>query len=167
MNTEDFANSLVEGLVYAPIYKKNAPMKFGKPATGKNPLEASYERQFDAADVVLALRKNPDLQAVGLFTGIRGKGIVILDVDKNHEELLKRWGKTLDYAPKVISPKKNAAKYIFRVPEELWGSVKGHGLNKEGYEILWGPNRQGVFLGVYPGHSISNTPSGHYSLQGS
>ena len=167
MNTEDFANSLVEGLVYAPIYKKHAPMKFGKPATGKNPLEASYERQFDAADVVLALRKNPDLQAVGLFTGIRGKGIVILDVDKNHEELLKRWGQTLDHAPKVISPKENAAKYIFRVPEELWGSVKGHGLNKEGYEILWGPNRQGVFLGVYPGHSISNTPSGCYSLQGS
>ena len=140
MNTEDFANSLVEGLVYAPIYTKGSLMKSGKPATGKNPLEESYDREFGPADVALALRKNPDLQAVGLFTGIRGKGIVILDVDKNHQKLLQGWGNTLDNAPQITSPKKNAAKYIFRVPEELWGAVKGHGLRQEDggdYEILW------------------------------
>ena len=117
MNTEDFANSLVEGLVYAPIYTKGSLMKSGKPATGKNPLEESYDREFGPADVVLALRKNPDLQAVGLFTGIRGKGIVILDVDKNHKNLSKQWGSTLANAPKITSPKKNAAKYKFRDPE--------------------------------------------------
>jgi len=169
MNTEDFANSLVEGLVYAPIYKKGSLMNSGRPATGKNPLEESYEREFGPADVILAFKKNPDLQAVGLFTGIRGKGIVILDVDKNHENLSKQWGSTLEKAPKIVSPKKNAAKYIFRVPEELWGSVKGHGLRQEDggdYEILWGPNRQGLLMGAYPGHKRTNTPEGHYLLQG-
>ena len=169
MNTEDFANSLVEGLVYAPIYKKGSLMNSGRPATGKNPLEESYEREFGPADVVLAFKKNPDLQAVGLFTGIRGKGIVILDVDKNHENLSKQWGSTLEKAPKIVSPKKNAAKYIFRVPEELWGSVKGHGLRQEDggdYEILWGPNRQGLLMGAYPGHKRTNTPEGHYLLEG-
>ena len=167
MNTEDFANSLVEGLVYAPIYKKGSLMKSGKQATGKNPLEESYDREFGPADVALALRKNTDLQAVGLFTGIRGKGIVILDVDKNHQKLLQGWGNTLDNAPQVTSPKKNAAKYIFKIPEELWGSVKGHGLRQEDggdYEILWG--RQGVLMGVYPGHKRTNTPEGHYLLKG-
>ena len=144
-------------------------MKSGKPATGKNPLEESYDREFGPADVVLALRKNPDLQAVGLFTGIRGKGIVILDVDKNHENLSKQWGSTLENAPKIVSPKKNAAKYIFRVPEELWGAVKGHGLRQEDggdYEILWGPNRQGLLMGAYPGHKRTGTPEGHYLLEG-
>jgi len=167
MNTEQLANSLVEGLVYAPIYRKNSLMLSGKPATGKNPLEESYEREFGPADVALALKKNPDLQAVGLFTGIRGKGIVILDVDKNHQKLLQGWGNTLDDAPQITSPKKNAAKYIFRLPEELWGSVKGHGLRQEDggdYEILWG--RQGVLMGVYPGHKRTNTPEGHYLLKG-
>jgi len=142
-------------------------MLSGKPATGKNPLEESYEREFGPADVALALKKNPDLQAVGLFTGIRGKGIVILDVDKNHQKLLQGWGNTLDDAPQITSPKKNAAKYIFRLPEELWGSVKGHGLRQEDggdYEILWG--RQGVLMGVYPGHKRTNTPEGHYLLKG-
>jgi len=167
MNTENFANSLVEGLVYAPIYRKGSLMKSGKPATGKNPLEESYDREFGPADVALALRKNSDLQAVGLFTGIRGKGIVILDVDKNHQKLLQGWGNTLDDAPQITSPKKNAAKYIFKLPEELWGSVKGHGLRQEDggdYEILWG--RQGVLMGVYPGHKRTNTPEGHYLLKG-
>jgi len=167
MNTENFANSLVEGLVYAPIYRKGSLMQSGKPATGKNPLEESYDREFGPADVALALRKNPDLQAVGLFTGIRGKGIVILDVDKNHQKLLKQWGNTLENAPQITSPKKNAAKYIFRLPEELWGSVKGHGLRQEDggdYEILWG--RQGVLMGAYPGHKRTNTPEGHYLLKG-
>jgi len=167
MNTENFANSLVEGLVYAPIYRKGSLMKSGKPATGKNPLEESYDREFGPADVALALRKNPDLQAVGLFTGIRGKGIVILDVDKNHQKLLQGWGNTLDDAPQITSPKKNAAKYIFKLPEELWGSVKGHGLRQEDggdYEILWG--RQGVLMGAYPGHKRTNTPEGHYLLKG-
>jgi len=168
MNTEHLTSPLVEGLVYAPIYKKGSLMISGKPATGKNPLEESYDREFGPADVALALRKNTDLQAVGLFTGIRGKGVVILDVDKNLRNLLKTWGDSLDNAPTITSPKKNAAKYIFRIPEDLWGSVRGHGLRQENggdYEILWG--RQGVLVGAYPGHNRTKTPEGHYSLSGS
>ena len=167
MNNDHLTKPLVEGLVYAPIYKKTALMQSGKPATGKNPLEESYDREFGPADVAIALKKNPALQAVGLFTGIRGKGIVILDVDKNHQKLLQGWGNTLENAPQITSPKKNAAKYIFKIPEELWGSVKGHGLRQEDggdYEILWG--RQGVLMGAYPGHKRTNTPEGHYLLKG-
>ncbi len=169
MNIEHLTKPLVEGLVYAPIYKKGSLMNSGKPATGKNPFEESYDREFGPADVAVALRKNPDLQAVGLFTGIRGKGIVILDVDKNLRKLLKVWGNTLEDAPKVTSPKKNAAKYIFRIPENLWGEVKGHGLREEyggEYEILWNNSRQGVITGAYPGHKRSRTPEGHYLLNG-
>ena len=145
-------------------------MLSGKSATGKNPLEESYDREFGPADVALALRKNSDLRAIGLFTGIRGKGVVILDVDKNLKNLQKIWGDSLKDAPKIKSPKKNAAKFIFRVPEELWGVVKGHGLREENggeYEILWNNSRQGVFVGAYPGHPRTQTPEGSYELHGS
>ena len=139
MSNLNLANFLVEGLVYAPIYKKNATMISGRKATGKNPLEDSWDRDFGPADVELALRKNPNLQAVGIYTGIRGKGIVILDVDGDLKGLQKQWGHTLKGAPKITSTKKNAAKYLFRIPENLWSEVKGHGLRKdEGseYEII-------------------------------
>ncbi len=166
MSIQELTNPLVEGLTYAPIYKKGASMRSGRKATGKNPFEESWDRDFDKADVELVLNKNPDLQAVGLYTGIRGKGIVILDVDKNLKKLSKVWGNSLDNAPKVESTKANAAKFIFRVPQNLWGEVKGHGLRKEDggdYEILWG-RRQGVIVGAYPGGHSST--EGIYTLTG-
>ena len=165
MKFQEFVKALPEGLVYAPIYAKGTSMLSGKPATGKNPLEASYEQKFGPADVALAIQRNPDLQAVGVFTGIRGNGIVILDVDRNLSKYLKAWGSSLDGAPIITSTKANAAKYLFRVPEELWADVKGHGLRKEDggdYEILWG--RQGVVCGAYPGGKVSEP--GQYLLQG-
>ena len=55
MNFDQFVKALPEGLVYAPIYAKGARMVSGKPATGKNPLEASYEQKFGPADVALAV----------------------------------------------------------------------------------------------------------------
>ena len=161
----DFVKSLPEGLVYAPIYVKGAKMLSGKPATGKNPLEASYQQKFGPADVALAVKRNPDLQAVGVFTGIRGNGIVILDVDRNLNKVIARWGDTLQGAPKVTSTKKNAAKYIFRVPEALWNQVEGRGLNDDAdYEILWNSKRQGVIYGAYPGGKVS--VPGQYDLEG-
>ena len=87
MTIISFVKTLPENLVYAPIYRKDAVMKSGRKATGKNPLEESWERDFDKHDVELAIEKNPDLQAIGLYTGIRGKGIVILDIDKDHSVL--------------------------------------------------------------------------------
>ena len=166
MNITDFVNTLPKDLVYAPIYIKGATMKSGRKATGKNPFEESWERAFDRDDLKHAIEKNPDLQAVGLYTGIRGKGIVILDIDKNHAQLKKRWSETLVNAPKITSTKKDAAKYLFTVPQELWGEVKGHGLRKEDggdYEILWG-RRQGVIFGAYPGGHSSE--AGEYRLKG-
>jgi len=155
MKLLDFVQSLPAGLVYAPIYRKGAQMASGKPATGKNPLEASFDRKFDAADVALSIQRNPELQAVGVFTGIRGNGIVILDVDLGLKRLLKVWGSSLEGAPTITSTKRNAAKYLFRVPEELWSSVEGRGLGDQDYEILWNSKRQGVIFGEYPGSKTS------------
>ena len=164
MNFLDFVNSLPSGLVYAPIYRKNASMVSGKPAVGKNPLEASFDHKFGPADVALACQKNSDLQAVGVFTGIRGNGIVILDVDRGLKKLLKTWGSTLHKAPIVTSTKANAAKYLFRVPEHLWNEVKGRGLGDQDYEILWNSKRQGVIFGAYPGGKTSEP--GQYKIEG-
>ena len=107
MTIINFVKTLPENLVYAPIYKKDALMKSGRKATGKNPLEESWERDFDNHDLELAIDKNPDLQAVGLYTGIRGKGIVILDIDKDHSVLKRKWSETLIGAPKITSTKKD------------------------------------------------------------
>ena len=169
MNTQEFVKALPEGLVYGPIYRKGAVMVSGKRATGKNPLEESWDRKFGPADVALAMQRNPDLQAVGVWSGIRGNGIVILDVDANHKRWVREWGESLNGAPCITSTRPNAAKYLFRVPEELWGEVKGHGLRKDDgrsngdYEILWG--RQGVIFGAYPGKDGICKP-GQYTFRG-
>ena len=55
MTILSFVKALPENLVYAPIYKKDALMKSGRKATGKNPLEESWERDFDKHDVELAI----------------------------------------------------------------------------------------------------------------
>ena len=162
----DFVKQLPEDLVFAPIYKKGASMRSGRKATGKNPLEESYERDLGPHDAVLAIERDPEnLTAIGLFTGLKGKGIVILDCDRNLSTLKRKWKDSLQGAPLIQSTKRNAAKYVFRVPEELWGSVKGHGLNEETghcYELLWG--RQGLIYGAYPGGQVSEP--GEYSFEG-
>ena len=166
LNTEllKFVRSLPVGPAYAPVYKQG--VVFGKNelvSTGKVPHEKSHHQKFNPEDVALLLEKEPDkFQAIGLFTGIRSDGIVILDVDANHTSLQKKWGDTIASAPKVISTKKNAAKYVFRVPADQRALVKGTTLSQSGmgYEILWG--MQGVIAGAYPG-SRSAEP-GEYQL---
>ena len=153
--------------VLAPIYKKDAPMRSGRPATGKNPLELAFEKPLNKHDAVLRLEKNANLGAVGLFTGRRGNGIVILDVDKNHTVLKRKWGESLAGAPVVTSTRTNAAKYVFRIPEALWSEVSGFGHSedhKDGYEVLWGA--QGLIYGEYPGSKDGKAPAGHYSFTG-
>ena len=170
MNLQQFVKMLPKHLVYAPIYRKGVEIKSkeGKilEATGKNPYGESYERNFSPDDVTYVLEKYPDrFGAIGLFTGLKGKGLVILDVDKNLAIHKKKWGDTLNGAPCITSTKKNAAKYIFSVPEELWSSVKGRFLSEQTstcYEILW--NRQGVIFGSYPGSASS--PEGNYGFEG-
>ena len=170
MNLQQFVKILPKHLVYAPIYRKGVEIKSkdGKilKATGKNPFGDSYDRDFSPEDVAYVLERNPKrFGAVGLFTGSKGKGLVILDVDKNLAIHKKKWGDTLDGAPCITSTKKNAAKYVFSVPEELWSSVKGRMLSEQTstcYEILW--NRQGLIFGAYPGSTTSS--EGVYGFEG-
>tara|TARA_A100000172_G_scaffold13234_1_gene6944 strand:+ start:1565 stop:3937 length:2373 start_codon:yes stop_codon:yes gene_type:complete len=170
MKLQQFVKKLPKHLVYAPIYRKGVEIKSkeGKilEATGKNPYGESYERNFSPDDVAYVLEKFPNrFGAIGLFTGLKGKGLVILDVDKNLAIHKKKWGDSLDGAPCITSTKKNAAKYIFNIPEELWSSVKGRFLSEQTstcYEILW--NRQGVIFGSYPGSASS--PEGSYGFEG-
>ena len=133
MNVLEFVRNLPsdKGYTYCPIYARDARMLSGRAATGKNPYEESYERKFGPADVALVLEREPKkFKACGLFTGVRGNGIVILDVDRNLHEVLRQHSATLRDAPRGNSTKKDAAKYIFRIPEELWPEVKGHGLSE-------------------------------------
>ena len=162
-----FVRQLPVGMAYAPIYAKDQAIQSGKISKGKTPLERSHHQVMAPADVVLQIERKPDVfQAVGVFTGGRSAGLVILDVDRNLSRLKKKWGESLEGAPVVTSTKANAAKYLFRVPEALWGEVKGFGLSDTGagYEVLWG--RQGVIYGAYPGSSDGKAPAGQYGFEG-
>lgn len=162
-----FVRQLPAGMAYAPIYAKGEALQSGKISKGKTPLERSHHQVMSPADVVLQIERRPDVfRAVGVFTGPRSAGLVILDVDRNLARLLKKWGDTLNGAPKVTSTKANAAKYLFRVPEQNWAEVKGFGLSDTGagYEVLWG--RQGLIYGAYPGSETGNAPEGLYGFEG-
>lgn len=162
-----FVRQLPVGFAYAPIYAKGLAIQSGKISKGKTPLERSHHVVMTPGDVVLQVERKPEVfQAVGVFTGPRSQGLVILDVDRNLAKLLKKWGESLEGAPVVTSTKANAAKYLFRVPEGLWASVKGFGLSDTGagYEVLWG--RQGLLYGAYPGSSDGKAPAGQYGFEG-
>ena len=163
----DFVAQLPSGFAYAPIYVKDSQLQSGKISKGKTPLEKSHHVVMEPADVALQIQRKPFIfRAVGVFTGPRSQGLVILDVDRNLAKLAKKWGSTLDGAPKVTSTKANAAKYLYRVPEALWGEVKGFGLSDTGagYEVLWG--RQGLLYGAYPGSSDGKGAEGFYGFEG-
>ena len=156
-----FTKELPSDFVLAPIYRKDAVMESGKPATGKNPVEAAHKRNLNPADAALIVERSSKVGALGVWCGAKGNGLVILDVDRNLSALLKKWGETLSGAPVVRSPKKNAAKYLFRVPEALWGDLAGFGHSDEhphGYEVLWN-KRQALIAGEYPG-------GGEYTIEG-
>jgi hypothetical protein len=162
-----FVRQLPAGIAYAPIYRQGAAIQSGKISKGKTPLERAHHTVMGPADVALQIERRPEVfRAVGAFTGARSAGLVILDVDRNLSRLKKKWGETLEGAPVVTSTKANAAKYLFRVPEALWGVVKGFGLSDTGagYEVLWG--RQGLLYGAYPGSSDGKAPEGFYGFEG-
>ena len=163
----DFVRQLPAGMAYAPIYAKGEALKSGKISKGKTPLEEGHHRVLGPEDVALAIERRPSVfKAVGVFTGPRSGGLVILDVDRNLGALLKKWGESLIGAPVIKSTKANAAKYLFTVPEEHWSEVKGFGLSdsRGGYEVLWG--RQGVLYGAYPGSQDGKAPGGTYGFTG-
>jgi hypothetical protein len=168
MDLLSFVRALPEGYAYAPIYADGAVMPGdGKPSRGKSPHGRARHQVMDPADVALQIERRPEVfQAVGVFTGPRSQGLVILDVDANLARLRKKWGATLEGAPCVTSTKANAAKFLFLVPEKHWREVKGLSLaaTGAGYEVLWG--RQGLLYGAYPGSSDGKAPVGAYTLSG-
>ena len=167
MSLLEFTKALPANLILAPIYRKGAEMDSGIPATGKNPVESAFKRNLNRDDAALIIERSSKVGALGLFTGQKGRGIAILDVDANLSALRKRWGDTLDGAPCITSTRKNAAKFVFRVPEELWGEVSGwmHSQeHRDGYEVLWG--RQGLIAGEYPGSKDGKSPAGQYTCTG-
>lgn len=162
-----FVRQLPADMAYAPIYAKGQALQSGKVSKGKTPLERSHHQVMSPADVMLQIERRPEVfRAVGVFTGPRSAGLVILDVDRNLSRLLKKWGDSLAGAPKITSMKANAAKYLFRVPEQNWAEVKGFGLSDTGagYEVLWG--RQGLIYGAYPGSETGSAPEGFYGFEG-
>lgn len=167
MSLLDFVRALPVGFAYAPIYARGVELPDGKLSKGKSPHGRAHHQVMGPADVALQIERHPDtFQAVGVFTGPRSAGLVILDVDANLSKLVRKWGDSVEGAPVVTSTKANAAKYLFRVPEEHWGEVKGVSLAATGlgYEVLWG--RQGLLYGAYPGSSDGKAPEGQYTFQG-
>ena len=147
MNLADFVRTLPKNWATAPIYAKGfkLPGEKGGLACGKSPLGRAHRENLSPHASARYIEQHPDTyQAVGVFTGPRSDGLVILDVDANLPTLKKKWGASLKGAPVVVSPKEKAAKYLFRVPQEKWGQVAGISLvaSKEGWEVLWG--RQGL-----------------------
>ena len=168
MSLLEFCKALPADLVLAPIYRKGAVMESGKIAVGKNPVESAFSRNLNRDDAALIIERSSKVGALGLFTGQKGKGVAILDVDRNLYQLRKKWGTSLEGAPCITSTRENAAKFVFRVPEELWGEVSGWMHSQEhnlGYECLWG--RQGLIQGAYPGSKDGKSPEGDYTCIGS
>ena len=155
-----FARSLPSHWACAPIYAKGVTMPNGGEACGKNPLGRAHHEDLSPEAAALYIERSPEtFQAIGVFTGPRSKGLVILDVDANLGAVMKKWGADLEKAPRIKSPKKAAAKFLFNVPAELWTGVSDISLaaSGEGWEVLWG--RQGLVGGAYP-------KGGAYTLEG-
>jgi hypothetical protein len=160
MNLLSFVRSLPNHWATAPIYKKGVPLPKGGEACGKNPLGRAHHDKMAPEATAMVIERQPEtFQAVGVFTGPRSEGLVILDVDANLGAVVAKWGKDLANAPRITSPKKAAAKFLFTVPQELWTEVSDISLaaSGEGWEVLWG--RQGLLNGAYPA-------GGTYTLKG-
>ena len=160
MDLPSFVRSLPSHWACAPIYANGVEMPGGGVACGKNPLGRAHHDDLSPEAAALYIERAPEtFQAIGVFTGSRSKGLVILDVDANLGAVLQKWGKTLEGAPRINSPKKAAAKFLFTVPQELHSEVRGISLaaSGEGWEVLWG--RQGLVGGAYKS-------GGAYTLEG-
>ena len=97
-----FVRALPQGYAYAPIYAKGSQLPSGHVAKGKEPLGRAHHQIMGPADVLLQIERQPDLfQAVGVFTGPRSKGLVILDVDYKLGLLLRKCGDSLEGAPQI------------------------------------------------------------------
>ena len=168
MSRPNFIPNIPSEWATCPIYAKGVLLPKKDPsdpdtfAGGKSPLGKAWKLNLNVEDSALMIQNEPDkFKAIGVFTGVKSDGLVIFDVDRNLGAIQKKWGSDLDNAPKIISPKKNAAKFLFKVPEENWIEVESlshTAAGNEGWEVLWGG--QGVIAGEY------YTGEGNYELDG-
>jgi hypothetical protein len=156
----DFARSLPEGLHFTPIFGGKRPDHSYEPHPGKT--------HKGIADLDLAIRQgHADYTGIGLWCN-RITRLAILDVDCNLAMTLEQFGDDLALAPCIRSPRKNAGKYLFRVDkDEDFDTLHGVSLaaSGKGFEILWGPARQGVVFGDY-GPNDHAPDGGVYTLEG-
>ena len=172
MNGKNFIPDIPLNWVTCPIYAQGVLLPKRNEASpdrvsdGKVPFGKAWKQALTVDDSALMIEREPEkFKAIGIFTGQKSDGLVIFDVDKNLGAIEKKWGKDLKNAPKVTSLRKNAAKFLFKVPEDLVGevaSISQTAAGHEGWEILWGG--QGVVAGEYYKEGVGK---GKYTLEGS
>jgi archaellum biogenesis ATPase FlaH len=172
MSSKNFIPDIPLNWVTCPIYAQGVLLPKRNEASpdrvsdGKVPFGKAWKQALTVDDSALMIEREPDkFKAIGIFTGQKSDGLVIFDVDKNLGAIEKKWGKDLKNAPKVTSLRKNAAKFLFKVPEDLVGevaSISQTAAGHEGWEILWGG--QGVVAGEYYKEGVGK---GEYTLEGS
>ena len=166
MNVADFIQSLPADWAMAPIYKRGYILESKEgpqECCGKRPMQGAWKNFISPAQAAHKLRTSPDVfGACGVYAGARSGGVVVLDVDERLGLLEKAHGEDLR-GPRVDSPKRNAAKFFFRVPEEHWNSIEGVTLKRSnaGWEILW-TGKQAIVCGDYK-EGGEYTPSGDFS----
>lgn len=159
MSLADIIKSWPRSWATCPVYRKGVTTPSGGTAEGKQPLGRAHSTDLAPAASLHYCDKNPDIYgAIGVFSGPRSGGLLILDVDAQLGVLKRKYPEDLN-GVYIQSPKQNAAKYLFRLPEADWAHVSDISLvaSGEGWEALWG--RMGVFCGAY--HS-----GGEYTIQG-
>ena len=148
--------------VLLPKRNESSPDRY---SDGKVPFGRAWKDELTVNDSALMIEREPDkFKAIGVFTGQKSDGLVIFDVDRNLGVIEKKWGKDLKKAPKVTSLRKNAAKFLFKVPQDLVtevASISQTAAGQEGWEVLWGG--QGVIAGEYHKKGVGK---GEYKLEG-
>ena len=171
MSDKNFIPDIPGNWLTCPIYAQGVLLPKRNEASpdrlsdGKVPFGKAWKQELSVNDSALMIEREPEkFKAIGVFTGKKSDRLVIFDVDKNLGAIEKKWGKDLKNAPKVTSLRKNAAKFLFRVPEDVVGevaSISQTAAGHEGWEILWGG--QGVIAGEYYKEGIGK---GEYKLEG-
>ena len=159
MSLSEIVKSWPKNWATCPVYRKGVETPSGGIAEGKQPLGRAHKVDLaPAASLHYCEAQSKVYGAIGVFSGPRSNGLLILDVDANLETLQRKYPEDFN-GPCVYSPKKNAGKWLFYLPKDEWAHVSDVSLpaSKEGWEALWG--RMGVLCGAY--HS-----GGEYTLKG-
>ena len=149
MSLSEIVKSWPKNWATCPVYRKGVTTPSGGTAEGKQPLGRAHNTKLAPAASLHYCEKYPETYgALGVFSGPRSNGLLILDVDERLGVLKRAHGEDLQ-GVYIKSPKKNAAKFLFYLPQDDWADVSDISLpaSGEGWEALWG--RMGVFVGAY------------------